>query len=52
MRWFLAYLITILALLVSLIGMLAQVAVDAHHWAPGKWWTFFRRFVRKPSTQL
>jgi hypothetical protein len=38
MKVFLAYIAPLLLLLLFLAGLVAQLAVDAHHWMPRKWW--------------
>jgi phage-related minor tail protein len=35
---FLAYIAPLLIVLLVLAGLVAQVAVDAHHWMPRNWW--------------
>ena len=37
-RVFFAYLAPSLLVLLFLVGIVAQIAVDAHHWMPRKWW--------------
>lgn len=37
MRVFFAYLAPLLVLLVFFAGLVAQFAVDAHHWMPSYW---------------
>jgi hypothetical protein len=43
MKVFLAYIAPIILLLFFLAGILAQIAVDAHHWLPRNWWPSFLR---------
>jgi uncharacterized BrkB/YihY/UPF0761 family membrane protein len=38
MRIFFAYVAPFLLLLLFVAGVVAQIAVDAHHWMPRKWW--------------
>jgi hypothetical protein len=38
MKVFLAYVAPFLLLLLFFAGLLAQIAVDAHHWMPRDWW--------------
>ena len=42
MRSVIAYVALGLAMLVMLGGLLAQIAVDAHHWMPRNWWPLRR----------
>jgi len=45
MKVFLTYIAPFLLLLLFLGGIVAQIAVDAHHWMPRKWWP--RSFRKK-----
>jgi hypothetical protein len=38
MKVFLAYIAPLLLLLLFFAGLVAQVAMDAHHWMPRNWW--------------
>ena len=38
MRVVVTYVVWILAIVVMLGGLLASIAVDAHHWWPRNWW--------------
>jgi hypothetical protein len=39
MKVFVTYFAPLLVLLLFFAGVVAQVAVDAHHWMPHNWWT-------------
>jgi hypothetical protein len=38
MKVFFAYIAPLLLVLLFLAGLVAQIAVDAHHWMPRNWW--------------